>query len=262
MRKNRFSGYLLLLLSLCFIILIPPKKVHKLRANLASKTHKLRNLYISKDMKIAELEDKILSLKEINASLKNQLDHHLLTQDELSETNVARVIFRDPAFWSSSLLIDKGMADDAFNIEKNSVVLSQGNLIGVVEEVFETFSKVRLITDKNLQFSVKKLSSSHEQKIKEEELELGTMCGISSIDNRYRFKDLEGHFFSSNFQTGDVLITSGLDGVFPEGLKVAIVTEVKIEEEEVIFPFKAQVCAPDLKNLKAVTILSPIRIRQ
>ena len=255
MRRKQLIGYSLLAFCLIVILSIPPRKMHKTRANLVARAVKLysKNHEISK---LTKLEQRLDFLKEENAALRLKLSQPLFSTQILNSPNIARVIFRDPAFWASSVLIDKGMKDEDTVVEKNSPVLSNGYLIGVVEEVFDTYSKVRLITDKNLQFSVKKTSDTSRNE--STQLEIGTLCGISSVDNRYRFKNVEGHFFASTLKPGDELVTSGLDGIFPEGLPVAKVTNVKIDEEDVIYPFKAVVLASDIKNLKLVTILKPV----
>lgn len=254
MKRSYSLGYFLLGFSLVVLISIPPKKVHKLRASLITKALKLKRYSSRNEDAITKLNSRILYLKEQNLTLKKALEEKHSFLGQISDKNVARVIFRDPAFWSSSVLINKGIKDDLDFLEKNSPVISKGFLIGVVEEVFDTFSKVRLITDKNLSVSVKKSQDDP----KSEKLEIGTLCGISSIDNRYKFKKVEGHFFAPNLKIGDQLVTSGLDGVFPEGLPVACVTSVIIEEEEVIYPFQANILASDIKDLKTVTILKPV----
>lgn len=253
MRHKKLIGYSAIAFCLIVILSIPPKKMHRVRANLVASAIGLYSKY-EKETKLSKLEAKVKALSEENASLKQKVTNSSLFDQVITSHNIAKVIFRDPAFWASSVLINKGMKDEDSNIEKNSPILSRGYLIGVVEDVFDTFSKVRLITDKNLQFSIKKKQDNASQDL----LEVGTLCGISSVDNRYRFKHVEGHFFSPTLKPGDELVTSGLDGIFPEGIPVAKVTEVTINDEEVLFPFKAIVQASDIKDLKLVTILKPL----
>lgn len=59
-------------------------------------------------------------------------------------------------------------------------------------------------------------------------------------------------------RTGDLLITSGLDGIFPEGLKVAKVhTIFPLQEGAFAYDILAESTADDLLDLKFVTILPP-----
>ncbi|WP_348663484.1 rod shape-determining protein MreC [Chlamydia vaughanii] len=59
-----------------------------------------------------------------------------------------------------------------------------------------------------------------------------------------------------NLQVGDVLITTGLDGVFPPGLFVAEITKVcKPREGACSYKIEAKSLAQDLSNLSSVLIL-------
>jgi rod shape-determining protein MreC len=253
MKRSPLLGYSLLATTLIVLLAIPPKKMHHLRASLIAQILPMQKQEPSSYK--AKLKEQIAYLKEEKSSLEAKLNNQELKDQTLDERNSAKVIFRDPAFWASSLLINQGLCHHNPCLAKNSPVLSNGCLIGVVEEVFETFSKVRLITDKNLQFSIKTKNPIDSQS---PFIEVGTLCGITSIDHRYRFRHVEGVFFSPQLQVGDELITSGLDGLFPEGLPVAVVTDIQIDQEEVSFPFKALTLCKDIKDLKVVTILNPI----
>jgi rod shape-determining protein MreC len=253
MNRSSIAGYAFLAFTVFVLISIPPKNMHRLRAKLVTKalnfTEKSNHYFEPKNKKLLE---KVSALKEENTSLRLILNTTSTDNLSNSEAIMAKVVFRDPAFWSSSIMINKGFSDSP-QIQKNCPILSSGYLIGVIEEVFPKISKVRLITDKNMQISVKKKGFiEHEDDLG---LNMGTMKGSNSVEVRYRFKQVDGVFFSRNIQSQDILVTSGLDGVFPEGLPVAKIIEVKISDEEVEFPFKAQVCAPDIKYLKHVTIL-------
>lgn len=253
MNRSSLMGYTFLAFTVFILISIPPKNMHRFRAKLVTKalhlTQKSNHFFEPKNKKLLE---KLSSLKEENLSLRLLLNAPSSDDLSKSEAVIAKVVFRDPAFWSSSIMINKGFKDSAL-IEKNCPVLSSGYLIGIIEEVFPKISKVRLITDKNMQISIKKQNFVEDSD--ELGLNMGTLKGSNCVEMRYRFKQVDGFFFSKNIQSEDILVTSGLDGVFPEGLPVAKVIEVKISDEEVEFPFKAQVCAPDIKYLKHVTIL-------
>lgn len=255
MRRVNYFGYLALGFALLTLLSVPPKKFHRLRSSLIGKALSLESATLHRQNKIQKLKESISKLREENATLKNQVSSSSANILNLKSTNSTKVIFRDPAFWSSSVLVNAGINSKNVEIERNSPVLSNGFLVGLVEEVFDQVSKVRLISDKNLQVSVKRKYATSQDN---EDLNVGTLFGISSIKNRYRFKHVEGIFFSKELKVGDVLITSGLDGIFPENLPVAQVTDVTYDQEEVSYPFKATILAPDIKDLKYVTILTPL----
>ena len=59
-------------------------------------------------------------------------------------------------------------------------------------------------------------------------------------------------------QVGDLLVTSGMDGIFPEGLKVAKVASIMpLTEGAFAYELLAKPTAEDLQNLQYVTILPP-----
>lgn len=61
---------------------------------------------------------------------------------------------------------------------------------------------------------------------------------------------------SSLLQVGDLLITSGMDGLFPEGLKVATVQAVTpLQEGAYSYELEASATAHDLESLEYVTVL-------
>jgi rod shape-determining protein MreC len=72
-----------------------------------------------------------------------------------------------------------------------------------------------------------------------------------------RDQTLDLPFLPANvdIRRGDVLVTSGIDGVYPAGLKVASVTQVKISPDS---PFARIVCAPagGVENHRHVLLVS------
>jgi cell shape-determining protein MreC len=76
------------------------------------------------------------------------------------------------------------------------------------------------------------------------------------------FKDLEGperDLRSEIIRIGDVLVTSGLDGVFPPGLKVAIVTEVRpLKAGDFAYELEATPITGDLTEISSLYVLPPM----
>jgi cell shape-determining protein MreC len=59
-------------------------------------------------------------------------------------------------------------------------------------------------------------------------------------------------------QVGDLLVTSGMDGLFPEGLKVAYVQAISpLSEGAFAYQLQARPAASDIHDLDYVTILAP-----
>ena len=232
----------------------------------------------------------------------------------------AKVLFRDPSLWSGSIWIALGESDnseDLIVIAKNSPVLLGNSLIGVVEYVGETQSRVRLITDAGLTAAVRAVrggrqnsellnqleiavehlrvrnelfSSAEEQEkllsaigviqerlapSKEELLAKGELRGRSTplwrtcsptligIGFNYDFSDEAGpardlHSGKALLQKGDLLATSGLDGVFPPGIPVAIVSKIEpLKEGSYSYTLEAKPTAGSLQDLRVVFVLPP-----
>lgn len=168
----------------------------------------------------------------------------------------AKVIFRDPATWSSSLWIDVGHADNRrcgkSVIAENSPVLFNGSLVGVIEWVEEKQSRIRLITDSRLHLSVRAVRGDlmlAKGEVYGKSLPLwrsqnlvlqGSGFNYDFADREGGAKDLRtGQSYRSLkkgnshaiLQEGDLLITTGFDRVFPEGLRVAEVSKVESLKE-------------------------------
>ena len=245
----------------------------------------------------------------------------------------AKVIYRDPASWSSFVWIDIGERQNRSLkeavIAKNSPVVIGNVLVGLVEEVGEKQCKVRLLTDANLFPSVRSVRGGKQDQFFVEHVEgllqlLGArrdlfaspeeegqvVASLQKIASRldgsqgtsylakgelkgsslplwrtrgqclkglgfnYDFSDNEGPArdlrtgeivgSSSKKQVallkeGDLLITSGLDGIFPAGLEVAVVSKVHcLKEGASSYELEAKAIAENFNELSSVFVLPPL----
>lgn len=128
---------------------------------------------------------------------------------------------RDP--FSRRVVINKGMQAD---IEAGQAVVDELGVIGQVTRVFPLASEVTLLTDKNQAIPV--------------EIQRN---GLRAILAGAGASGLELRFLASNaeVQVGDILVTSGLDGVYLRGLPVARVTAI---DRDAAFSFAHIRCLP------------------
>jgi rod shape-determining protein MreC len=121
----------------------------------------------------------------------------------------AQVIGRDPTGWFESIIIDKGKAD---GIKINMPVVNADGVVGRLVSVSNNYAKVLLIIDQN----------SAVDSITWRSRDNGIVKGISSdvCEFDYVLK-------TSDVIIGDIVVTSGLGRVFPKGIPVAEVIEVK-----------------------------------
>ena len=136
----------------------------------------------------------------------------------------AEVIGKDPSPWFKTLIIDKGSKD---GLGKGLPVVIPEGVVGQITEVAAGYAKVLLIIDQN------NAVDALVQRTRARGIVTGETTG------RCRFKYvLRKH----DVEVGDVLISSGLDGVFPKGLRVGAVTGVMrrnsgIFQEVSVMPF-------------------------
>lgn len=129
---------------------------------------------------------------------------------------------RDPS--ARKIVLDRGARS---GVALGLPVIDNAGVVGQVTRVFPFTSEVTLLTDKEQAIPVQVLRN-----------------GLRSVAyGRGNSGSLELRFMTPNadVQVGDILITSGLDGVYPAGLAVAKVTQV---ENSASGAFGRVVCQP------------------
>jgi len=127
----------------------------------------------------------------------------------------ARVIARDPSVWFNTITINRG---STAGVEMNMPVVTAGGIVGRIITVGPWSSQVMLITDEKAGAGavVGQLGQSGA---------LGSVrgradLGVSLIEMRY-VSGLE------KVELGDYVMTTGQDGIYPPGLNVGRVVDVK-----------------------------------
>jgi rod shape-determining protein MreC len=127
-----------------------------------------------------------------------------------TRSTLAQILYtaRDP--FSRKIIIDKGAQDQ---VEQGQAVIDDRGVIGQVTRVYAWVSEVTLLTDKGLAVPVTNLRSGLR----------GIVFGVG------RDGTLELRFMPVNadVQSGDRLVTSGIDGTYPPGLPVAEITNIE-----------------------------------
>ncbi|WP_233878867.1 rod shape-determining protein MreC [Paraburkholderia flagellata] len=175
----------------------------------------VRNLQLSQQANAAA------SLAAENAHLRALLQ---LSQRIGAQTTPADIQYdtRDP--FTQKVVIGGGSQQ---GIQNGSPVLSEDGVIGQVTRVFPMQSEVTLVTDKDQAVPVEVVRTGLRSVI------YGTAKGD--------LLDLRFVPISADLQVGDELVTSGLDGVYPQGLPVAKVLRV---DKQADTAFARVVCLP------------------
>lgn len=148
--------------------------------------------------RLSEYEQQATTLTEL-LSIRNTYN--------LTST-AASVIANSTDSWSSTITIDKGSST---GITVGMPVSSSTGIIGQVSEVGLTTSVVRLITDENSGVSAM-VQSSRAQ---------GSLVG--SADGTLRLTLVRT---DQQVNVGDMIVTSGLGGVYPRGLPLGTVSNI------------------------------------
>ena len=127
------------------------------------------------------------------------------------------------------------------NIVPGQAVVDAKGVIGQVTRVYPFSSEVTLITDKGLSIPV--------------QIERNGLRAIVFGQGQGNLIDLPYLPPNVDVREGDMLVTSGIDGVYPAGLAVARVTGIERDPDS---PFAHIVCTPiaGIENHKQVLLLS------
>lgn len=153
------------------------------------------------DRKMQEM--KVLS--DENARLKTLLDFKKTVP---YATIPAQVIGRDPANWSNSLIINKGLKQ---GVTRNRAVISTKGLVGRLVEVGRYSSKILLITDPNSRVGV----------IIQRNRQGGILVGRPDGKCKMIYISLD-----SDTAVGDKVISAGFGSIFPKDILIGEVVKV------------------------------------
>lgn len=167
-----------------------------------------------------------------NVRLNQLLD---LTQKFEEPVLTAHVIGRDPALWFKTITIDKGISA---GVEKGMPVVTVEGVVGQVINVSPRFAKILLAIDPN----------SAVDAIIQSNRALGIIKGDGqSYHLDYVLKD-------KDVANGDLVITSGMGGVFPKGLTIGQVSDVGKDKRGMFHTLTVRP-AVNFRELEYVTII-------
>lgn len=165
--------------------------------------------------------------KKENETLREQMG--LIPKDKFNLES-SFVIGQDMHGLGSWLLIDKGKSS---GVEKGMpVIVSEGILIGKVEEAFVASSRINLLTDSSSSINVVDLETNSKGIVRGE-YGLGVLMDMVSQ--------------SDVLNSGDTVVTSGLGSDMPKGLLVGKIQEVKVTQDKL---FQQAIVMPRIKYSK------------
>lgn len=160
------------------------------------------------------LANQLEELKHENNRLREMLDF----KERSSHTLIpAKVVARDPSDWFNIIVIDKGYKD---GVSKDMAIITGEGLVGNVYSVSPYASKVLLLTDSRRAVSGI-VQNSRDMGI------IGFVEGSVEHPGYCRMINIPRE---ADIKTGDVIVSSGLGGVFPPGFVIGNVIEVGQDE--------------------------------
>lgn len=169
-----------------------------------------------------------------NTRLRKLLD---LREQKAIDGLAAEVLYDAPDPYTRKIIIDKGQAH---GVELASPVVDEAGVLGQVTRVHPLVSEVTLVIDRELAIPV-----------------LNTRTGARSVaygEPTVSGGGLELRFMGSNsdVQQGDLLTTSGVDGVYPPGLPVAKIDRIERRAESA---FARIYCTPQALVASALHVM-------
>lgn len=147
----------------------------------------------------------------------------------------AEIITRSPSLWFQTIMVDKGSND---GVAVGKAAVAPGGLVGRVVEVFNSKSKILLITDADSAVSSKINRTS----------DIGAIKGTGSyvLACLYMRSD-------SEISAGDAVFTSGLSDFFPKGIPIGTVASISKRTGDLFLQVTVK-SAVDLSKIESVFI--------
>lgn len=185
----------------------------------------------------AELRARVQSLAEAeleNGRLKSLLAY---TESALGQEIPARVIAVNPVAFPLSIRINRGEDD---GVHKGAAVITSDGVVGQVIRVTGGYADVMLVKDPNSRTAVRVQRSRAR----------ATAAGAGGD----QYLVLENLLRTEDLVEGDLIVTSGTDGVFPPGLVVGKATAPQ-KQGKGMFQVAEVVPAVDTSRIEEVLVL-------
>jgi rod shape-determining protein MreC len=188
--------------------------------------------------KLRDAED-LLTLEALRA--ENESMRRLLAAKEQvpGDAIFAEILYagRDP--FSRKVIIDRGVQH---GVQTGQAVIDSSGVLGQVTRVQPLLSEVTLIVDKDHAIPVQVVRNG--------------LRGVAFGSGDGSTLELRHMASNAEVETGDLLVTSGLDGLYPRGLPVAKVVKI---ERDAAYAFAKIVCLPvaGTTHYHQVLVLAP-----
>lgn len=176
-----------------------------------------------------ELEEEVAHLNRIHRLTEYKVEYE-------ADSLVATVIAYDASQWAKTIVINKGSND---GLRENLPVVTNQGVVGHIIQVGFNSSKVMLVID----------SRSAVDALFQQDRASGVVVGTGDEHCEMKYVPI-----NATVEVGDVVLSSGLGGVFPKGLRLGQVIQVQ-KATQGLFQEVTIVPSADLSRLEEVLIL-------
>ncbi len=139
-------------------------------------------------------------------------------------SQVAEIVYAERDVFQRKVLVNKGASAD---VQLGQVVMDDEGIVGQITRVYPWLSEVTLITEKDHAVPVQVVRNG-----------LRTIVFGSGDTSQLSLRYMP---VGADIQNDDVLVTSGIDGIYPPGIPVAKVIKI---ERDAAHPFAKVTCLP------------------
>lgn len=164
----------------------------------------------------AVLQAEVNTLQSENKSLREIVDKESSLKDY--DPLKATVIARNPDQWEEKIILDKGSSQ---GVKLNMAVMSSQGLIGKISLVTPFTSEVELLNTNNPNYRVSAIVQGEKKDV------FGLIEGYDVERNELILKRIDSSF---EVNVGELVVSSGLGGIFPKGILIGEITEVTTDD--------------------------------
>ncbi len=236
---------------------------------------------------IQDQSSQLMQMTESDAYAQRRKAEIFRQLELYSHAITARVIFRESGSWKSSVWVNVGEETNkrlsTRLVEKNSPVVLGTTIVGLVDYVGKHRSRVRLITDPTIAPSIRVVRGEEKAVFLAKGELQGTRYPVwrsrgthfKGVGFNYDFDDVEGparHLRTGKISAtakdsiplilpGDSIVTTGMDGLFPAGLRIGSVSKVHPLKEG-SSSYEADILSPieNFETIQFLTVLPAINL--
>jgi rod shape-determining protein MreC len=190
--------------------------------------------------KVDQLTTENLRLRQSEGDLRRLRSLLGYSEQFTMPTTMAQAVMLDISGRFKSIIIDRG---SGANIDVDDVVVNANGLIGRVVLTTKDMAKIQLVTDNNSSVGVLVERTRRQGVLRGDGTGAAQLYDIPSL---------------ADVRPGDVVLTAGIDGIYPKGIPVGVI--VKAEKGQDLFKTITVKPSVDFGSIEEVIVLHTRKI--